>query len=250
MRALFRTALALLVVAASGCGQQLAAVEQLGQSSRASKLREWRERHAAGYPADESEPQCQQGEPLVYEAAEFVPSPACARARRTTRRTAEENGDRCIAELLADVARLQKNNCTRAMSAELMPGGFGSVIHLMALQLQRAKKLARPLVFTGLSGYSACENQSLACLWCDGSDCPLKSLATCGGQEGGEAFEDVMRAEHTHASHEAWAPDDKFGLCFAGSNALFRYVSALVGWLFSPNALLVPVATASAYEFQ
>ncbi len=35
-----------------------------------------------------------------------------------------------------DVKRLQHTQCERVMTAQLMEGGFGSVVHVMAVQLQ------------------------------------------------------------------------------------------------------------------
>lgn len=213
----------------------------------AGRLREWRQGSRAG---SDQLWQCSQEEPLAFIASEYIPSPACARARRTGSLTVEEQRDNaCIEDLLFDVAKLQRTNCSsQTVSAQLMPGGFGSVVHLMALQLQRAKKMGRSVVFAGASAYSWCEDQDMSCLWCDDNGCPLASPARCRGNgvrenRGHEAFENVMRAERSHASHEAWAPDDKFGMCFTGANALFRYVSALVGYFFSPSKALVMPCT-------
>ena len=61
--------------------------------------------------------------------------------------------------------------------------------------------------------------------------------ASWGGW-GGESFDEVMGALGTHASQFAWSPDDNFGQCFSGANALFRYTSTLVGVLLSPNEAL------------
>jgi hypothetical protein len=146
----------------------------------AGRLREWRQGSRAG--ADELW-QCSQEEPLAYIASEYIPSPACARARRTGSLTVEEQRDNaCIEDLLFDVAKLQRTNCSsQTVSAQLMPGGFGSVVHLMALQLQRAKKMGRSVVFAGASAYSWCEDQEMSCLWCDDNGCPLASPASCRG---------------------------------------------------------------------
>ena len=122
------------------------------------------------------------------------------------------------------------------------------------------------------------QNQSVSCLWCNSSACPFAAISSCassrggaggagdgggnslsssnedypgaGGYEagygvnaswggwGGESFDEVMRALGTHAMQFAWAPDDDFGQCFSGTNALFRYTSTLVGVLLSPSEAL------------
>ena len=116
---------------------------------------------------------------------------------------------------------------------------------------QKAKKLGRAVVWQGPIFYSACEDHDVSCLWCDEPSCPFTDFATCpsavsnatsweaGGGGGVDSFDAVMAAEGTHASRGAWMPDDKFSMCFVGRNALLRYVSSLVDFLFSPNAPMV-----------
>jgi hypothetical protein len=75
---------------------------------------------------------CEDEEPFVYDAAEYVPSKSCARYVGET----AEVDNACIRELMADLHDLQHERCTRVMTANLMDGGFGSVFHMMILFLQ------------------------------------------------------------------------------------------------------------------
>ena len=177
---------------------------------------------------------CQAEEPLVFQASEYIPSSACVRRWKKRRWNCDD--EKCVQELLMAVKRLQHAECASVMTAQPMEGGFGSVVHVMALQLQRAKKMRRSLQFTGSYLYSPCEDKNLQCLWCQASACPFAAISSCSSQ--GEDFDEVMHAEGSHASQFAWAPDNDFGLCFAGPNALFRYASTLVGVLSTPNAAL------------
>ena len=184
---------------------------------------------------------CEAEQTMVFEATEYVPSPACARAVRPLHRAPVPEDEQCIAELMADIDRLQKTACASAMTVEMSHGfgggGFGSAMHTMAIQLQSAKKLGRALVYRGNYSYSACADEAVSCVWCDSPQCPLAEISGCHGSDL-DGYNEVMRREGIHPSEGAWAPDEDFGLCFTGKNSLFRYVAALIGFLFRPQEAL------------
>jgi hypothetical protein len=145
--------------------------------------------------------------------------------------TRADDDNECVRALQQDLYSAQHVHCRRQVSGTVPPWGFANSLHMMVLQLQRARRLGLTISWSGTFLYSACESRDFSCAFCDGPSCPFKAVASCASDRVPESFDSAVKGTF----EDAWKPDAAFRQCFRGPHALLRYVSTLTGYLFRPS---------------
>lgn len=163
--------------------------------------------------------------PASLDAHAYLPPRHCKNQPR-------EIDNECVLALRRDLHSAQHKQCRRLVTTTIAPWGFANSLHLMALQLQRARKLGLTMTWHGSFLYSHCESRNFTCSFCNSSSCPFEAITSCGSGEEAEAFDEALK----DTFEDAWEPEAAFVHCFRGPHALMRYVSTLTGYLFQPSA--------------
>ena len=164
--------------------------------------------------------------PASGSAHAYLPPPHCNSPPE------EDHNNECVRALQQDLHSAQHGpTCRRLVATTMVPWGFANSLHVMALQLQRARRLGLTMTWHGPFLYSHCDSREFACSFCNSPACPFKAVTSCGSDEEADAFDEAVKGTF----EDAWAPEAAFGHCFRGPHALMRYVSTLTAYLFQPS---------------